>query len=124
MGQSGSAEQLRRTFFTEQWWQCWSRAPEGLCGLQGLQPLQHKKDKALSTPGSPAFGRAWAGGLQPESPRELMKMQSVLGFKVQLGGWCVLMAKAPEFSRKTASGFDGLYFRSYMTCQCNYSVNY
>lgn len=53
------------------------------------------------------------------SPGADGKYSPALAFKVQLGGWCVLVPKAPEFSR-TASGFNGLYFRSYMTYQRNY----
>lgn len=119
VGQSGASQWLRRTFFTEQWWQCWSRASEGLWGLQ-----QHKKDKALSTPGSPAFGRAWAGGLQPECPQELMEntarpwlSKSSLGAGVC---WCPKLLNSAELPLVSMACISGHTWPTSVIISVNY----
>lgn len=103
------------------WLKYWNRSSEGLRDLQPWD-LQHRKDKALSCPGSSrAFSRGWAGW--PCHPESLLMENRVLctvPIKTQVGEWCTPMPKAHEFSRKTAFSFNEFHLRSYLTWQCNY----
>lgn len=121
-GTSGVLPQLRtrNTFFTVRL-KYWNRSSKGLRDLQPWD-LQHRKDKALSCPGSSrTFSRGWAGW--PCHPESLLMENRVLcevPIKTQVGEWCTPMPKAHEFSRKTAFSFSEFHLRSYLTWQCNY----